>query len=98
MNVSVKVNRSFSPFLESDTSESEYEHHFRLGDIHKSIHWNELLEKRMVVIWGEAGIGKTYEFRNKAENLEQDGKFAFFIPLNLLDEPDGFCNALIDHR
>jgi hypothetical protein len=96
--MNVPVNRSFSPFLESGTPETHYERLFRLVSGHKPISWSDLLEKRVVVILGEAGIGKTHEFKNRAESLAADGKTAFFIPLNLLDKPDGFSDALIDQR
>lgn len=58
--MSVPVNRSLSPFLESGTPETDYGRRFRLASGHKSLSWSDLLERRMVVILGKAGMGKTF--------------------------------------
>lgn len=50
--------------------------------------WDDLLKERLVVVLGEAGIGKTYEFRQQAERPQSQAKAAFFIPLNLLQRPE----------
>jgi hypothetical protein len=44
--------------------------------------WEGLLEHQVVVVLGEAGIGKTTEFRDRANRLSQEGQAAFFVPLN----------------
>ena len=49
------------------------------------IGWADLLESRIVVILGEPGSGKTWELRNQAKLLKNQG-FAFFIPLDRLVE------------
>jgi hypothetical protein len=53
--MNVPVNRSFSPFLESGTPETDYGRRFRLASGNKSLSWNDPPEKRMTVILGEAG-------------------------------------------
>jgi hypothetical protein len=92
-----QVNRSFSPFQESDEAEIDYDYWFRLPRRGELL-WSDLLKKRLVVILGEAGIGKTFEFQNEAKTLAGENQAAFFLPLNQLDTPGGFEQALIDER
>ena len=56
--------------------------------------WEDLLEHQVVVVLGEAGIGKTTEFRDRANHLTQEGQTAFFIPLNTALD-DGLLNDLL---
>ena len=60
----VEVNRTFSPFKEAGSDEPDVEFWFRHND-GNGISWNDLIGKRLVVVVGEAGIGKTYEFRTQ---------------------------------
>jgi hypothetical protein len=46
--------------------------------------WDELLKDRRVVVLGEAGIGKTTEFRYQAERLNKQGHTAFFLRIERL--------------
>jgi hypothetical protein len=61
----IQVNRSFSPFRASADLDPDYEDWFNLRRS-SELSWDGLLKKRLAVILGEAGIGKTYEFQNKA--------------------------------
>ena len=54
---------------------------FELGLLGNGLGWTELLGQRLIVILGEAGSGKTWELRHRAEVLPDEGKFGFFIPL-----------------
>jgi len=54
-----------------------------LGNNH-SLSWGDVLKKRLVVILGEPGSGKTYEFRQKCEEIKENGKYAFFVRLDAL--------------
>lgn len=58
--------------------------------------WNDLLKRRLIVLLGEPGSGKTYEFRHKCEQLRSSGKFAFFIPLDNLIA--GNLEAVLGHE
>jgi hypothetical protein len=46
-----------------------------------TISWPDLLSKPCAVVLGEAGAGKTSEFRRVAASLRSEGKQAFFIPV-----------------
>ncbi|MFZ2632646.1 MAG: hypothetical protein WA081_16640 [Desulfosalsimonadaceae bacterium] len=50
--------------------------------------WEELLERPLVVVLGEPGSGKTWEFRERFRILRSRGENAFLIPLDrLISEP-----------
>ncbi|WP_299160477.1 hypothetical protein [Accumulibacter sp.] len=89
----VEVSRTFSPFKEADSGEPDIEFWFRHNDGY-GVSWNDLIGKRLVVVVGEAGIGKTYEFHAQVRRLRSANKAAFFIPLNLLVHPDDWVIAL----
>jgi len=77
--------------------DDEYWFHFFSGRS-KSLSWSDLLKKRLVVIVGEAGIGKTFEFDKEVKILTDENKAAFFLPLNLLNNHEGFNGAIIDQK
>jgi len=57
------------------------------------LNWEDLLDKSRVVILAEASSGKTSEFKGTTEKLRNNGKAAFFIPIEeLVDE--GFEQSL----
>jgi hypothetical protein len=62
---------------------------FELGFLRSELGWTELLEGRLTVILGEAGSGKTWELRHRADLLSDQGKHAFFVPL------EGLASRLI---
>ena len=47
--------------------------------------WPELLKHARVLVLAEAGSGKTIEMKEQTKRLVGEGKFAFFIALELLD-------------
>ena len=49
-----------------------------------NLNWADLLKCPRTVILAEAGAGKTREMREQAARLVQEGKFAFFVPLEAL--------------
>lgn len=44
--------------------------------------WNEIIQNRLVVVLGEPGSGKTWEFRRRSELVSASGAFAFFVRLD----------------
>lgn len=63
-----------------------------------SLSWSDLLKKRVVVILGEAGIGKTFEFQHQAARLPREDKAAFFLPLNQITNQESFHSSLDEQR
>ncbi len=46
--------------------------------------WNEILARTRVVVLGEPGSGKTWEFRERARRMREAGEYAFFVRLDQL--------------
>ena len=46
--------------------------------------WPQLLAHRYIVVLGEAGTGKTTEFRRQADALTNAGEWAFFVEISAL--------------
>ena len=47
--------------------------------------WVDLLEHARVVLLAQAGAGKSREMEEQAKRLVEEGRFAFFLPLESLD-------------
>jgi hypothetical protein len=59
-----------------------------LGSSANDLTWEDLYKSRCIVVLGEAGTGKTWEFQEEAWRLTQKGEFAFFVRLEyLLNSP-----------
>lgn len=56
----------------------------QLRELASAITWPSLLKYSCVVVLGEAGIGKTSEFRAQAAALAESGEAAFFLPVETL--------------
>jgi hypothetical protein len=78
------LNRTFSPVGETGTEamDFDYELYRRFAAANEALTWDGLLECPVLVILGEAGIGKTYELKGRTEQLIAEGRAAFFLPLN----------------
>ncbi len=83
----VELNRTFFDFdlegheYDPDTLRAIVEMTGRKTD------WDELLKSRYVVVLGEAGSGKTWEFQEKAQRLSGSNKTVFFCKIeDLADE------------
>ncbi len=46
--------------------------------------WNDLLKNRVVILLGEPGSGKTWELKEQARRLNDEGSAAFFVRLDRL--------------
>lgn len=49
-----------------------------------TLRWDELLSQKLVVVLGEPGSGKSWEFRHRCAALQQQGEFAFLVELERL--------------
>lgn len=85
----VELHRSFRDVIKDNTFPNEddvAESYAAYGKVLKdyALTWGDLLQKDAVVVLGEAGSGKSYEFRHQAAKLEREGIAAFFIELDRL--------------
>lgn len=58
-----------------------------------ALRWPDLNTNRCVVVLGEGKCGKTHEFKQQWQLLRAQGKNAFFVPLELLQDGD-FLDAI----
>lgn len=56
--------------------------------------WNHLHAEPVSVVVGEAGIGKTTEFKDETARLISDGQAAFFVELSQLTDGDHWAISL----
>ncbi len=85
-NSYVQLDRRFSPFTDEFVTEDVIVRSYSesLFYARSTLSWEELLHRRLTVVLGEQGSGKTEEFRRQAERLCERGEAAFFIPLENL--------------
>ena len=88
----VDLQRTFSIPKDKTEESDDWANYFDQGG--DKLVWKNLHEKYVVVVVGEAGIGKTVEFMIEVQRLREDGKAAFFIELNQLDNRDSWELAL----
>ncbi|WP_316229826.1 hypothetical protein [Bradyrhizobium sp. SZCCHNR1051] len=88
----VELNRSFVP-LSKDSEPS-----LDIGPVWGRkvggwLDWKDLREHRRVVLLAEASSGKSEEFKHQVERLTEEGKAAFYLPIEELAD-QGFESAL----
>jgi len=87
----VELNRRFRKLEQKskpeDAAVESYTLDLLLGRT-DSFNWSELLKENRVVILGEPGSGKSWEFRERAKILAANGEAAFFIRLDQLVDAD----------
>jgi hypothetical protein len=85
----IEIDRCFSALHGTvDRDEAAASSYLRSGFSGSAVGWDELLKKRLVVILGEPGSGKSWEFRHRAATLHKAGKPAFLIELERLVSGD----------
>ncbi|MBW8461428.1 hypothetical protein [Acidovorax sp.] len=90
----IDLHRSFSEYA-SESAEVQDEDWGAFLRMRNGGHaWSELHEKPLVIVLGEAGIGKTVEFKHEVARLTAGGKAAFFLPLNQLQDSDSWTLSL----
>jgi hypothetical protein len=80
----IELDRRFRKLnLQENSEEAALESYTAsLIGLKTGLSWNDLLERPLVVVLGEPGSGKTWEFRERARILRDRGEKAFFIPLD----------------
>src|ERR1700693_545538 len=84
----IELDRRFEELSTDQSAESNalqsYTRVSALLGLRPGMSWQELLEKRLAVVLGEPGSGKTWEFRERALALNSSKKIAFYIELEQL--------------
>ncbi len=84
----VELDRRFDELPADQSAESNalqsYTQVSALLGLRPGMSWDELLNKRVTVVLGEPGSGKTWEFREKTTALNNARKIAFYIELEQL--------------
>ena len=88
----IELSRMFHDLKDEELQDTEVL--LSLGEyaFSDSVKWLALLEQSRVILLAEAGAGKSEEMRTQARCLIGIGQFAFFIPLESLN--DGFTSSL----
>ncbi len=86
----VPLQRTFQPLAE-ETSVADIP--FRHRSFSSDMEWAELLRLKRIIISGAAGAGKTEEMKQRARELAQHGKAAFFVTMRSLAK-SGFAASL----
>lgn len=81
MTTFIDIQRRFRELTEEGLEDIESFDSWDEFGIYPGMGWPELLEHHRVILLAEAGAGKTVEMRKQAERLVEEGKFAFFMPL-----------------
>ena len=81
----VPLIRQFSPVLRSEKDTDEQDFRALLG-YSNHVTWAEIDKRYRSVILAEAGAGKTFEMRARAKYAEGDGRYAFFIRIEDIDD------------
>lgn len=68
----VEIHRLFKSLVQSDSDGTNKD---------SVLDWSSVLDYRYSVVLGEAGTGKSTEFKLKAQSLITEGRFAFFVEL-----------------
>ncbi|WLE96916.1 MAG: hypothetical protein QTN59_19840 [Candidatus Electrothrix communis] len=82
----IDLHRTFSPAKELQDEQDEWLQY--LNRDKEELTWPKLYENAVTVVVGEAGIGKTSEFKNEIKRLQNRDEVAFFVELNQLATKD----------
>lgn len=77
----IDLCRQFAPFKDSASALESRTWLEALAATGRTQGWEELLKTPFIAVLGEAGTGKTTEFKSTAERLRRNGQAAFFAPI-----------------
>ena len=89
---SIELTRTFSSASDLQNDGEDWSDY--LGLEKGRLTWEDLRDKPIAVVLGQAGIGKTIEFELEVQRLRSAGKAAFFVALNQLVNPQSWSRAL----
>ncbi|MCY4486472.1 MAG: hypothetical protein OXF11_05070 [Deltaproteobacteria bacterium] len=82
----VELERRFRRLTDAELEDAERFTYWDPQGLGSRIGWPELLAHDRIVLLAEAGAGKTDEMKERAKRLVKEGRFAFFLRLEFLDE------------
>jgi hypothetical protein len=91
----IELTRTFSSAT-GEQDDGEDWRHYLVGSAKGGLTWEDLRDKPLTVVLGQAGIGKTVEFELEVQRLRSSGKAAFFVALNQLVNPQSWSRALAE--
>ncbi|NOQ93366.1 MAG: hypothetical protein GQ547_01885 [Methylophaga sp.] len=96
MNEYIDLKRSFIDYSHSSDPEAVAQQSYvnLTFGTDTNLYWDKLLESKYIIVLGEAGSGKSWEFNAQCERLKSSGKFAF--SLRLEDLVEGQLSNVID--
>ena len=89
------IERTFQNIPEGKLSEADQQSFLVSLGWSRGMTWEDLLSSKRVLMVSEAGAGKTYECRERAQRLWDAGEPTFFVELARLAEED--LRNLLDH-
>jgi len=86
MNNFLNLNRHFIDYQDGMNPEELAKNSYLMQFLGKdtNTYWDELTKSKVVIILGEAGSGKTWEFKEQVKKQKENQKFCFFIRLDQL--------------
>lgn len=84
MSEFIQLDREFFPLPDKYTHKAKddsLDMQAALGFSYNTVKWIDLFQEYRAIILAEAGAGKTHEIRHAAEQLQKEGKCAFFLRL-----------------
>lgn len=80
----VELNRTFTEFHEGLEDDPQRRIIVKFSNKPSSLNWNQLLQAHHVLVLGEAGTGKSTEFKAQVSKLRSSGEFAWFVRIDEL--------------
>ncbi len=91
----IELQRKFHELSESELEDADTLAALGESSLYSSaLSWNDILEFQRVLLLAEGGTGKTAEMQHLATNLVDEGKYAFYIPLEYLARASSLEEAL----
>src|SRR5471030_336054 len=87
--MNLQLNREFS----TKVDDGEYTWASYRASREQGPTWDTLKECSVVVVLGEAGVGKTTEFENRVESLRRAQSFAFVVPLSSIIDDKNWARS-----
>jgi hypothetical protein len=94
----IDLSRTFSEHRNAPTDSDGTDWNLFLDHRHGSKTWTDLHKKPLVVVLGEAGIGKTIEFQSEVARLRLAKQAAFFISLNQVSDAESWQLVLTGYE